>query len=40
MYNRYVDGLATLQPQDHDMYDAMGKHLASAGYSRPSYAAK
>lgn len=36
MYNRYVDGLATWQPQDHAMYDTMGKHLASAGYSRAS----
>jgi uncharacterized peroxidase-related enzyme len=40
MYNRYVDGLATWQPQGHDMYDAMGKHLASAGYTGSSHAAK
>src|ERR1700679_2743835 len=32
MYNRYVDGLATWQPQDETMYDQMGKHLAREGY--------
>jgi uncharacterized peroxidase-related enzyme len=36
MYNRYVDGLATWQPQDESMYAAMGKHLASEGYRTPS----
>jgi uncharacterized peroxidase-related enzyme len=40
MYNRYVDGLATWQPQDRAMYDAMGRHLASAGYNTSSLAAK
>ena len=40
MYNRYVDGLATWQPQDQNMYDAMGKYLASAGYTGSSHAAK
>lgn len=40
MYNRYVDGLATWQPQDRGMYDAMGKHLASAGYSTSSLASQ
>jgi uncharacterized peroxidase-related enzyme len=36
MYNRYVDGLATWQPQDESMYAQMGEHLASKGYRTPS----
>jgi uncharacterized peroxidase-related enzyme len=36
MYNRYVDGLATLQPHDPSMYDEMGKHLAGHGYRSSS----
>ena len=36
MYNRYVDGLATVQPTDPDMYAQMGKHLAEEGYTTPS----
>jgi uncharacterized peroxidase-related enzyme len=36
MYNRYVDGLATVQPRDPDMYAQMGRHLATEGYTRPS----
>lgn len=32
MYNRYVDGLATWQPQDPAMYSSMGEHLAAHGY--------
>jgi uncharacterized peroxidase-related enzyme len=32
MYNRYVDGLATWQPQDPSMYISMGEHLAAHGY--------
>jgi uncharacterized peroxidase-related enzyme len=36
MYNRYVDGLGTWQPQDESMYAAMGKHLATEGYRKPS----
>ena len=40
MYNRYVDGLATWQPQDRAMYNAMGRHLASAGYSTSSLTAQ
>jgi uncharacterized peroxidase-related enzyme len=39
MYNRYVDGLATWQPRDPEMYGAMGKHLAQRGYSQSSLAA-
>jgi uncharacterized peroxidase-related enzyme len=33
MYNRYVDGLATWQPRDPDMYAEMGKRMATQGYS-------
>ena len=36
MYNRYVDGLGTWQPQDKTMYAEMGRHLAEHGYRRPS----
>ncbi|MGC2299171.1 MAG: peroxidase-related enzyme [Acidobacteriaceae bacterium] len=36
MYNRYVDGLGTWQPQDESMYSEMGKHLAEHGYQKPS----
>lgn len=36
MYNRYVDGLGTWQPQDQTMYDEMGKHLAQHGYIKSS----
>ena len=36
MYNRYVDGLGTVQPRDPGMYEQMGKHLAEKGYTTPS----
>jgi uncharacterized peroxidase-related enzyme len=36
MYNRYVDGLATWQPRDAQMYSVMGKRMAEEGYSAPS----
>ena len=36
MYNRYVDGLATLQPKNDAMYAQMGAHLAREGYRTPS----
>ena len=36
MYNRYVDGLATWQPQDQEMYANMGEHLARRGYLQSS----
>lgn len=36
MYNRYVDGLGTWQPQDSGMYAQMGQHLAEHGYMKPS----
>jgi uncharacterized peroxidase-related enzyme len=35
MYNRYVDGLGTWQPEDASMYAQMGKHLAEHGYRKP-----
>ncbi|MGA2672160.1 MAG: peroxidase-related enzyme [Terracidiphilus sp.] len=38
MYNRYVDGLATWQPHDEQMYARMGAHLAQEGYKTPSIA--
>jgi hypothetical protein len=34
MYNRYVDGLATWQPRNEEMYHAMGKRLAESGYAQ------
>jgi hypothetical protein len=36
MYNRYVDGLGTWQPDDPEMYAQMGQHLAKEGYTQPS----
>ncbi|RXH57355.1 carboxymuconolactone decarboxylase family protein [Granulicella sibirica] len=36
MYNRYVDGLATWQPRNEEMYRAMGKRLAEHGYKQSS----
>jgi uncharacterized peroxidase-related enzyme len=35
MYNRYVDGLATWQPRDPEMYSSMGERLATHGYITP-----
>jgi uncharacterized peroxidase-related enzyme len=32
MFNRYVDGLATWQPDDEELYDKMGKQRATEGY--------
>ncbi|MFZ1941583.1 MAG: peroxidase-related enzyme [Terracidiphilus sp.] len=32
MYNRYVDGLGTWQPENPAMYAQMGEQLAKAGY--------
>jgi len=34
MYNRYVDGLATLTPTDPQAYDEMGQRMARQGYRR------
>jgi uncharacterized peroxidase-related enzyme len=36
MFNRYVDGLATLTPTDPAAYDAMGQRMAHEGYVRPN----
>jgi uncharacterized peroxidase-related enzyme len=33
MYNRYVDGLDTVQPRDEGMYAEMGKRMADQGYA-------
>lgn len=33
MFNRYVDGLATWQPEDPEVYRAMGKQMAHVGYT-------
>jgi uncharacterized peroxidase-related enzyme len=33
MFNRYVDGLATWTPTDHDTYDQMGRRMAFQGYA-------
>ncbi len=35
MYNRYVDGLASLTPTDAALYDQMGGRLAKEGYNPP-----
>ena len=35
MFNRYVDGLATLAPADPAMYDQRGRRLAETGYLTP-----
>ncbi len=32
MFNRYVDGLATMTPTDPAAYDEMGKRMAAQGY--------
>jgi uncharacterized peroxidase-related enzyme len=36
MYNRYVDGLGTWQPENPEMYAQMGRQLAEQGYAAPS----
>ena len=35
LFNRYVDGLASLTPTDPKEYEAMGKRLATMGYVLP-----
>lgn len=35
MYNRYVDGLATLTPTDPAAYEAMGERMGTLGYQVP-----
>jgi uncharacterized peroxidase-related enzyme len=37
MYNRYVDGLATWQPDDAALYDKMGEQRAREGYFTPPF---
>ena len=34
LYNRYVDGLATLTPTDTEFYKALGTRLKNNGYNR------
>jgi uncharacterized peroxidase-related enzyme len=34
MFNRYVDGLDMLTPDDHAVYDEMGRRMAQEGYVR------
>ncbi|MES2678518.1 MAG: peroxidase-related enzyme [Bacteroidota bacterium] len=36
MYNRYVDGLATVAPADPNYYSQMAERLKSNGYARPA----
>lgn len=36
MYNRYVDGLGTWQPDDPAMYQQMGRRMAESGYAAAS----
>ena len=36
MFNRYVDGLASLTPTDEKEYEVMGKRMADKGYVPPS----
>jgi hypothetical protein len=35
MYNRYVDGLATLLPPD-EAYEEMGRRIVERGYLAPA----
>jgi uncharacterized peroxidase-related enzyme len=35
MFNRYVDGLASLTPTDPNIYAEMGKRMAAIGYALP-----
>lgn len=37
MFNRYVDGLATWQPEDPAEYREMGKLMAHSGYTRTEW---
>jgi len=36
MYNRYVDGLGTWQPENPAMYAQVGERLAKSGYTGPA----
>ena len=35
LFNRYVDGLATLIPDDPAAYAVMGERLGTVGYALP-----
>jgi uncharacterized peroxidase-related enzyme len=35
MFNRYVDGLATLTPTDPEVYKQMGERMGTLGYKNP-----
>ncbi|MDZ4746953.1 MAG: carboxymuconolactone decarboxylase family protein [Saprospiraceae bacterium] len=35
LYNRYVDGLATLTPSDPEFYTTLGKRITTRGYLMP-----
>ena len=37
MFNRYVDGLDTWQPDDENLYDKMGEQRAREGYHTPPF---
>jgi uncharacterized peroxidase-related enzyme len=37
MYNRYVDGLATWQPHEAEVYREIGKRIANHGYNAPGW---
>lgn len=36
LYNRYVDGLATVAPADPSFYEALGRRITSRGYTMPA----
>jgi uncharacterized peroxidase-related enzyme len=38
MFNRYVDGLASLTPTDPNVYEEMGKRMTTVGYVLPQQA--
>jgi alkylhydroperoxidase family enzyme len=40
MFNRYVDGLASLTPTDPKEYEPMGKRMATMGYVLPQQPTK
>ena len=40
MFNRYVDGLATLTPTDPKIYEEMGKRMTMVGYVLPQQQVK
>jgi uncharacterized peroxidase-related enzyme len=37
MFNRYVDGLATWQPRDAEVYREIGQRIANHGYTVPGW---